>query len=133
MASAIGDRGAAAAIWRHDSIVEELEDGWLSGGQVIWKDFELDGEHYSIAGGPRGVFLWSQGNDAGPDIPSTVVNILWNTVAQAASGINVVKVRRRWWGPIRLQVLRREFPESRSLLECVKAVEQELREGAAPS
>jgi hypothetical protein len=54
--------------------VEELEGGWHSGGQVLWKDFEFDGEHYSIAGGPRGVFLWSQGNDAGVDIPSTVTH-----------------------------------------------------------
>lgn len=111
--------------------MDELEDGWTSGGQVLWKDFDFDGEHYSIAGGPKGVFLWSKGNDAGVDLPSTLINILWNIFAEAASRTNVVKVRRRRWGPIRLQVLRREFPGSKNLFECVKAVEQEVREGAA--
>ena len=111
--------------------MEELEDGWNSGGQVLWKDFEFNGERYWIAGGPRGVFLWSQGNDAGVDIPSTVINVLWSVFAGAASRTNVVKVRRRRWGAIRLQVLRREFPESKNLLECLKSVEQEVREGAA--
>jgi len=110
--------------------VEELEDGWHGGGRVLWKDFESDGEHYSIAGGPRGVSLWSQGN-AGIDIPSAVIYGIWSTFAGVTSRTNVVKVRRRRWGPIRLQVLCREFPESRNLLECVKTVEQEVRDGGA--
>jgi hypothetical protein len=128
-----GDHGAAAVPSCHDSRVEELEDGWHSGGQVLWKDFECDGDHYSIAGGPKGVFLWSQGSDAGVDIPSTVINFLWSMFAEAASRTNVVKVRRRRWGPIRTQVLRREFPLSKNLLECVRSVEQEVREAAAHS
>jgi hypothetical protein len=55
---------------------------------------------------------------------------IWSTFAGVTSRTNVVKVRRRKWGPIRLQVLRREFPESKNLLECVKTVEQEVRDGA---
>ena len=110
--------------------VEQLEDGWQSEGRVLWKDFESHGDHYSIAGGPRGVSLWSQGN-AGIDIPSALIYGIWSTFAGVTSRTNVVKVRRRKWGPIRLQVLRREFPESKNLLECVKTVEQEVRDGAA--
>jgi hypothetical protein len=110
--------------------VEELEDGWRSGSRVLWKDFESDGEHYWIAGGPRGVSLWSQGN-AGIDIPSAVVYGVWSTFAGVTTRTNVVKVRRRRWGPIGMQVLRREFPASKNLLECVKTVEREVRDGAA--
>ena len=73
--------------------------------------------------------LWSQGN-AGIDIPSAVIYGVWSTFSGVTSRTNVVKVRRRTWGPIRLQVLRREFPESKDLLECVKSVEQEVRDGA---
>lgn len=124
-----GDLGAAEVPSCHDVQVEELEDGWHSGGRVLWKDFESGGEHYSIAGGPRGVSLWSQGN-AGIDIPSAVIYALWSTFAGVRSRKNVVKVRRRRWGPIRLVVLRREFPKSQDLLECVKSVEKEVREGA---
>ena len=72
----------------------------------------------------------SQGN-AGIDIPSAVIYGTWITFAGVTSRTNVVKVRRRRWGPIRLQVLRREFPESKYLLECVKTVEQEVRDGSA--
>ena len=110
--------------------VKQLDDGWQSEGRVLWKDFESHREHYSIAGGPRGVSLWSQGN-AGIDIPSALIYGIWSTLAGVTSRTNVVKVRRRKWGPIRLQVLRREFPESRNLLECVKTVEQEVHDSAA--
>jgi hypothetical protein len=123
-----GDVGAAEVLTCHDARVEELEDGWYSGGRVLWKDFESGGGHYSIAGGPRGVSLWSQGN-AGIDIPSAVIYALWSTFAGGKSRTYVVKVRRRRWGPIRLMVLRREFPKSKDLLECVKSVEKEVREG----
>lgn len=112
--------------------MEELEDGWFSGGSVLWKDIECEGEHYSIAGGPRGVSLWSQGN-AGIDIPSAVIYGIVSTFVGSTSRANVVKVRRRRWGPIRFQVMRREFPESKKLLDCVKSVEREVREGAARS
>lgn len=107
--------------------MEQLEDGWQSEGRVLWKDFEFNGDHYSIAGGPRGVSLWSQGN-AGIDFPSALIYGIWSTLAGVTSRTNVVKVRRRRWGPIRLQVLRREFPESKDLLECVRTVEQEVRD-----
>jgi hypothetical protein len=95
----------------------------------MWKDFEHKGEHYSIAGGPRGVFLWSQGA-SGIDIPSAVLEVIWSILAMAVSRTIVVKVRRGRWGPIRLPVLRREFPASKDLLDCVRSVEREVREGA---
>jgi hypothetical protein len=114
----------------NDPDVEELEDGWHSAGDVIWKDFEHEGEQYSIAGGPRGVFLWSQGN-GGIDVATVVVDIIWSVLATAVSRTNVVKVRRRRWGPIRTQVLRREFPASKDLLDCVQTVERRVRDGAA--
>ena len=113
--------------WCDDPDVEELGNGWHSAGNVIWKDFEHRGEQYYIAGGPRGVFLWGQGN-GGIDIPSVVLDIIWSALATVVSRTNVVKVRRRRWGPIRVQVLRREFPASKDLFECVQTVEREMRQ-----
>ncbi|KRF25026.1 hypothetical protein [Phycicoccus sp. Soil803] len=110
--------------------MDELDDGWQRGGSVLWKDFEANGHHYSIAGGPREVLLWSQGN-AGTDVPSALLYGLWAQIAGWTARTNVVKVRRRRWGPIRLQVLRREFPESKDLLDCLKAVENEVQQGAS--
>src|SRR5512139_3142109 len=116
-----------------DPGVEELEGGWHSAGDVIWKDFEHEGEQYSIAGSPRGVFLWSQGTGVGIDVLTLVLDIIWSVLATVVSRTNVVKVRRRRWGPIRMQVLRREFPASRDLLDCVQTVERQVRAGAAQS
>ena len=72
--------------------MEQLEDGWQSEGRVLWKDFGAHGNHYSIAGGPRGVSLWSQGN-AGIDIPSALIYGIWSTFAGVTSRTNVVELR----------------------------------------
>lgn len=112
-----------------DPRVEDLEDGWQRAGRVVWKDFEVNGQRYSIAGGPRGVLLWTQGN-AGVDIPSVVLYAVWAVVAGRTARTIVVKVRRRSWGPLRFHILRREFPSSHGVLASVKAVEAEIRQGA---
>ncbi|TPG12595.1 hypothetical protein [Pedococcus bigeumensis] len=109
--------------------MEDLEEGWQRAGRVVWKDFEANGHRYSIAGGPRGVLLWTQGN-AGVDVPSVVLYAVWTALAGRTARTIVVKVRRRRWGPLRFHVLRREFPAGHGLLESVKSVEDEVRRGA---
>lgn len=132
VASLTGHRGAGAVSSCHASHVEELEDGWHGGGRVVWKKLEWEGEHYVIAGAPRGVFLWSEGN-IGIDVASVVLSWIWSTLAGLTVRTSVVKVRRRKRGGLYVHMLRREFPASMNLLECVKSVEREVRDGTAGS
>jgi hypothetical protein len=97
----------------------------VQAGNVVWKDFVADGRQYSIAAGPRGTLLWTQGN-AGTDIPSALIFAVWDRIMRSASRRLVVKVRRRGFARLRYQVLRRVFPASNDLLECAKSVEREF-------
>ena len=107
-------------------MVEQLGEGWARSGSVVWKDFLADGRQYSIAAGPRGSLLWTQGN-AGTDIPSALLFAVWDRIVRSGSRRLVVKVRRRGFARLRYQVLRREFPASSDLLECAQSVEREVR------
>jgi hypothetical protein len=88
--------------------MEELGDGWKNAGNVVWKDFDSNGSRYSVAAGPRGRFLWTQGN-AGTDLVTLVGFALWDRVTRTRARRVVVMVRRRGLARLRFQVLRREF------------------------
>lgn len=68
----------------------EQSDRWQRSGDIAWGSVTVGGVRYDVAGGPRGVLLWGEGN-SGIDVPSVLLLAVWNGLCARLSRTTVVK------------------------------------------
>lgn len=95
----------------------------------MWGEFEVGGQRYSIAGAPRGLPLWSEGNPEN-GVADFLIWMPYSALVNMFSRKFVVKVRRHRSAHVRTGVLRRSFPRSMDLAECLDQVKRELADVA---
>lgn len=99
---------------------------WHENRDVMWGEFDAGGQHYSIAGAPRGLPLWTEGNPEG-GIADFLFWLPYSIIVQVCARNYVVKVRRHH-GATRFRgtYMRRTFPRTQELADCMNTVRREV-------
>ena len=106
------------------------QSDWHANRNVMWGDFEVGGQRYSIAGGPQGLPLWSEGNPEN-GVADFLIWLPYSTLVDMLSRNFVVKVRRHRTAHARTALLRRSFPRTMDLAACLDEVKREVEDSGS--
>ncbi len=107
------------------------QSNWHANRDVMWGEFEVGAQRYSIAGAPQGLPLWSGGNPEN-GVADFLIWLPYSTLVDMFSRKFVVKVRRHRPAHARTALLRRSFPRTMDLAACLDEVKREVENSGSP-